>query len=161
MPNYCATLGAERLAMKPMGIAEEGGWTERTKRLVAGSQPILPHGHCAAMGPCKALGTLLVGRWGLGKTCLEKMERGRNMFTSISLLAEESLLFLRLCLPFLRCLLLACKAKPSLLGTKLVLHKVGAKGGYAIDVHWGRRNLLVFKMKSMRFLKKMILCPEY
>lgn len=27
-------------------------------------------------------------RWGLGKTCLEKMGRGRNTFASISLLAE-------------------------------------------------------------------------
>lgn len=30
---------------------------------------------------------------------------------------------------------MACKAKPSLLGTRLVFHKIVAKGGYAINGH--------------------------
>lgn len=30
---------------------------------------------------------------------------------------------------------MACKAKPSLLSTRLVFHKIGAKGGYATNVH--------------------------
>lgn len=40
----------------------------------------------------------------------------------------------RLDVPFLGCLLSACKAKPDVWGARLAFHRVGAKGGYAVGV---------------------------
>lgn len=123
--------------MKPVGNAGEGGRTERARSLVAASQLALPR--CCAALCCWSRSLHSPGDpLGEEERFREEMpgkngER-RNASALMSLLAVGSVLLSRLDVPFLGCLLLACKAKPYVWGTRLALRKVGAKGAYAIGV---------------------------